>query len=389
MIMRVSDSELLSRIESLARREHAATVEILLQLNEVERRRLHLTLGYGTMFDFATRHLRYSASAAGRRIQVARCTARHPELLGPLRCRELNLSTIALIAGVLDGGNVKELIDAARGKSQREVERIVATYRPAAEIRDRVRPVRAHRETGGSDADRNATPLFSEAPASSSNGEEPRGQSDTRSQVSHSLCGSGTPADAAEETVDSTRSRPEEDGPSEPRLSEPQFKVQFAAGPAFVRKLEEARAILSRRSPGIRLEGLRETALDAFLDRRPMRVRRRERGPLRIAAQPARRPHRAVRAGWLGNAGEPPPALCTARSPGSGTRVRLGMDATVPQWRRNVAAALRGPRRAASVKCGRVHDARRHTAIRRRGRSTRNVRLSRTPENRYGREPRR
>jgi hypothetical protein len=44
--MRVSDRELLSRIESLAREERAATVEILLHLDEVERRRLHLTLPF-------------------------------------------------------------------------------------------------------------------------------------------------------------------------------------------------------------------------------------------------------------------------------------------------------------------------------------------------------
>ncbi|MGH2570867.1 MAG: hypothetical protein ACRDGR_06555 [bacterium] len=76
--MRVSDRELLSRIESLARNEHSMTVEVLLHLNEVEERRLHLTLGYGTLFDFAVKHLRYSHSAAGRRIQVARCIRRHP-----------------------------------------------------------------------------------------------------------------------------------------------------------------------------------------------------------------------------------------------------------------------------------------------------------------------
>lgn len=134
--MRVSDRELLSRIESLARKEHATTIEILLNLNEVEQRRLHLTLGYGSMFDFAVKHLRY-----------------------------------------------RGLIDAVRGQSQ--------------------------------------------------------------------------------ETVDSARSYADE-GPAEPQFAEPQFKVQFAAGPAFMRKLEEARAILSSRSPGVGLEEVLEAALDAY-----------------------------------------------------------------------------------------------------------------------------
>jgi 5-methylcytosine-specific restriction endonuclease McrA len=214
---------------------------------------------------------------AGRRIQVARCIARHPELLEPLRGREINLSTIALIAGVLDDGNVKELLDAIRGKSQREVEQIVATYRPAVDIRDRVRPVRVRREASGGQPEQAATPLFS-ATVGSSNGIGLQDGNDTRSQVSHSRSGSRTRALAAKETVGSACSRPEE-AREEPQFEEPQFKVQFAAGPAFVRKLEEARAILSSRSPGLGLEEVLETALDAFLDQNsPFRRKaRRER----------------------------------------------------------------------------------------------------------------
>ena len=53
-----------------------------------------------------------------------------------------------------------------------------------------------------------------------------------------------------------------------PHVPEPQFKIQFAAGADFVRKLEEARAILSscwRQSAS--LEQVLETALDAVFTR--------------------------------------------------------------------------------------------------------------------------
>jgi hypothetical protein len=255
------------------------TVEVLLHLNEVERRRLHLTLGYATMFDFATRHLRYSSSAAGRRIQVARCIARHPELLEPLRDREMNLSTIALIAGVLDDGNVQDLIDAIRGKSQREVEHIVATHRPAVEIRDRVRPVRVRREADRSQPDAAATSLFSVASSGPSNGIAVRNGNSTRTRVTHSRSGSSSPESGCP-------SRPGE-SPSEPQRPEPRFKVEFAAGRACVRKLEEARAILSSNSAkGVSLEQVIETALDVFLDRKSpfRRKERRERSRARRSA---------------------------------------------------------------------------------------------------------
>jgi 5-methylcytosine-specific restriction endonuclease McrA len=288
--MRVSDRELLSRIESLARNEHEMTIEVLLHLNEVERRRLHLTLGYGTMFDFAVKHLRYSSSAAGRRIQVARCIHRHPELLEPLRRREINLSTIALVAGVLDDGNVKELIDSIRGKSQREVEHVVAAYRPAVEIRDRVQPVRVSRVADGLRRDLAATPLFSDA-STPSNERDPRDRNDTQSQVSHSRCGSRTQPHATEETVASATPRPKESP------AEQQFKVQFAAGAAFVRKLREARAILSSRTPGLGLEEVLEAGLDAFLNQNsPFRRKaRRECSIARRSSGPPAAPRRVAR----------------------------------------------------------------------------------------------
>jgi hypothetical protein len=64
--------------------------------------------------------------------------------------------------------------------------------------------------------------------------------------------------------------------------------VQFAAGPAFVRKLEEARAILSSRSPrGLGLEEVLEATLDAFLDQNSpfRRKERRERSSARRSSQ--------------------------------------------------------------------------------------------------------
>ena len=69
----LSDGELLSRVKDLVARERAVTLEILVHLIEVERRRLHVGLGYASMFEYATRHLGYSESAAARRIRVARC----------------------------------------------------------------------------------------------------------------------------------------------------------------------------------------------------------------------------------------------------------------------------------------------------------------------------
>ncbi len=137
----LSDRILLSRIKTLRQKERAITLALVLHLIEIERRRLFGELGYGSLFDYCIRHLKYSASAAGRRIQTARCIRRFPEVYDLLARGEVNLSTVSLIAPVLSAENKKTLLTGICHKSQCEVEMLVAGYRPPVAFRDRVRPV--------------------------------------------------------------------------------------------------------------------------------------------------------------------------------------------------------------------------------------------------------
>lgn len=97
----LSDQEILSRIHELAVRERSLTRAVLLHLNEIERRRLHLKLGYASMFDYCTSGLGYSSSAAARRIRTTRCIARFPEVFVLLEANEVNLSTVSRCRGCL------------------------------------------------------------------------------------------------------------------------------------------------------------------------------------------------------------------------------------------------------------------------------------------------
>jgi hypothetical protein len=141
-IRSLSNDELLSRIQMLVRRERSVTITILHHLNEIGRRRLYLDLGYSSLFDYCVRKLKYSPSAAGRRIQSARCVRRYPRVLGLLRARELSLGAVALIAPILTDETHASILARVRGRSYREVERVVSEYKPPVAFRDRVRPVR-------------------------------------------------------------------------------------------------------------------------------------------------------------------------------------------------------------------------------------------------------
>lgn len=138
----LSDQQILSRIHKLTQRERSLTLAVLLHLNEIERRKLHLKLGYSSLFDYCTARLGYSASAASRRIRTARCVARFPEVYELLRDNDVNVSTVAQVSRILTVENKDTVLARIRGKSQREVEAVVAEFEPLESApKDRVRTV--------------------------------------------------------------------------------------------------------------------------------------------------------------------------------------------------------------------------------------------------------
>ena len=66
----LSDPELLRQTQNLVQKERALLSEILHHLKEVERRKLYSDLGYGSLFEYCLRELKYSEGQAGRRIQA-------------------------------------------------------------------------------------------------------------------------------------------------------------------------------------------------------------------------------------------------------------------------------------------------------------------------------
>ena len=69
----LSDGNLVRQLKTLRKKEKATTIETLLHLTEVERRKLHTKAGYSSMFDYCRRALGYSESACNRRLKTARC----------------------------------------------------------------------------------------------------------------------------------------------------------------------------------------------------------------------------------------------------------------------------------------------------------------------------
>jgi 5-methylcytosine-specific restriction endonuclease McrA len=292
----LSDSDILSRVRDLTARERKLTLSLILHLNEIERRSLHLKEGYSSMFDYCTTGLGYSEPAAIRRIVTARCVARFPEVYGLLETNELNLSSVARVSRVLTAANKDVLLARIRRRSHREVEAVVAEYQPRAKLRDVVRPVvvrvpdalapllgsNAHHDPGA-----DAVAIGSSATVSNTNAGVV-GVNASADAVAGAAVADADPVAVSntsacekaaylrcEGDFDPTQSTGES---SRAFVTEKCIQFQFTASEAFQTKFEKIKTLAWHRLPSNpSLEQVFELALDFFIARQDPRSRRERR----------------------------------------------------------------------------------------------------------------
>jgi 5-methylcytosine-specific restriction endonuclease McrA len=143
----LSDEELDREARRIAQVARESTVDLLQLLMEVERRGLHLALGHSSLFIYCTRILRLSEQAAYRRITASRAAKRYPRLLQLLADGSLTLSTVGLLAPQLSDEIADSLVEAARFKSTREVERLIAVAFPQPDVPTLIRACPTRVET--------------------------------------------------------------------------------------------------------------------------------------------------------------------------------------------------------------------------------------------------
>jgi len=257
----LSDHQLLHRVEDLIQRGNALTAELLAHLGEVDARRLYAEAGHPSMFDWCTRVLGLSEGAAYKRSRAARATRQFPALLEWLAAGRLHLAGVCLLAPHLTEEGHLELLEAASGKSKREVEGLVADLTPSPPVPDSIRRLPAQETVvGGGGGARRIEPEPTTAPA----------------------------PPAAPPAVPPTPRRPEVSP-----LGADRYRIQFTASGALVEKLREVQA-LSEPSAKVRGPGL-SARMSRGHDFKPSHARAapRRRGPdaePMPAGLPCRRP---------------------------------------------------------------------------------------------------
>lgn len=150
-LLNLNDAEFHLEFENAARAHQSCAIGILHFINDCERRKSFLDLGYSSIFNYLVRKVKYSSSTAGRLIQAARCIRENPEVLAMLEAREVSVTSITQVASILDDKNKPSILSKIKGASWREVERMARDYRPPVELRDRVAPVRVATADGARD----------------------------------------------------------------------------------------------------------------------------------------------------------------------------------------------------------------------------------------------
>ncbi len=134
------DSRTLARrLGELAGDERQVQVEFLLHLDEFDRRRAWLGLGYGSLWTYCLEALHLREGAAGRRIAAMKVLRRLPRLADSLRDGRLCLSTLAMLGPVLTDENVSDLVARAAYRTAAEVDHLVASLRPRQAPREGIR----------------------------------------------------------------------------------------------------------------------------------------------------------------------------------------------------------------------------------------------------------
>jgi hypothetical protein len=130
----VTDDALERGLFELLQSSGRTDARVLAHLAEVEERRLHLSAGFGSLFEYCLKRLGLSEDEACRRITAARLARRFPAIFELIEQRRIHLTGVGLLRHFLTYENHRELLVAACGKSRRQIEALLATRFPQADV---------------------------------------------------------------------------------------------------------------------------------------------------------------------------------------------------------------------------------------------------------------
>ncbi len=134
------------KLRGIAGRRAAMDAEEAQLLREAEELKLWRAFGFGSLVEYMERALGYAPHTATDRLRVARAIGELPRIAEALEQGELARSAVRELSRVAVPDTEAVWLEAARGKSLREIEAMVSGHRPGDLPTDRTEP-RLHRKT--------------------------------------------------------------------------------------------------------------------------------------------------------------------------------------------------------------------------------------------------
>jgi hypothetical protein len=151
------DQRLLARLAELVHRDFEITADVVAHIAEVDARRLFLGEACSSMFVYCTERLFMSEPQAYKYIRAARAARLFPRIFEMLTAGEIHLAGLTLLAPHLTEDNHGELLAAARRKSKRAIEKLLAETFPNPDVPAMVRKLPVPRMSAAAPVIRSAT----------------------------------------------------------------------------------------------------------------------------------------------------------------------------------------------------------------------------------------
>src|SRR5690606_23811912 len=128
-----------------ARRYRRSEGELILALQQVDAKKVYRRLGFNSLHDYVTRHLKLPSGTASGFIAVARKSVQIPELQREIFQGNLSVSMAKRVTRVITPENKTHWIEKAKSSTQRELEEAVAEIDPQMAVPERLKPVSGNR----------------------------------------------------------------------------------------------------------------------------------------------------------------------------------------------------------------------------------------------------
>jgi len=125
-LKRLPDAQVVATVKTLADNERTAIADLITGLAVMEHRRLYLGQGASSLYSYCVEALRLSPDAAYNREQAARAALQYPVILDDLRTGALSMTAVRVLSPVLTPENHADVLEAARFRTVRDVEHMVA-----------------------------------------------------------------------------------------------------------------------------------------------------------------------------------------------------------------------------------------------------------------------